>query len=178
MREWYKHRARAEPPDDLERMNEEILLLDRAIEEYADLAATTRNENVRLGAINAKVRTQDRRLALYRATGAFPDELRRIKNRIDVEKFGDVLNEVLHRLEMEIPNHVVPRDIMERFWQLCDELSDSPETTRAREAQQRQETALKKKEKGRQHEKQRRDIQRERYAEHYHVGGQEAAAAG
>ena len=172
VREWHKRPDRPELPDDQERLNDEIEVLDRAIEEYAELAVTSENDAVKLGAMNAKIRAQDRRIALYRATGVLPYELCRIKNRIDIAKWSDIVDEAFHRLEMEIPNTVVPADIMGRFVALIRELSDDPETKRAREAEQREQKALEKKKRARQFQAQGRDMQRRRYAEVYHVDGQ------
>lgn len=161
-REWQESPDRAEGVDEQVAIDDEIALLTQAIEDYAELAATSENDSVKLGAMNSKIRTQDRRIALYRAVGALPYELYRVKNRMDVAKINDVVGQALHDLEGSIPDPDAAKKFMNTLIELYWKLSNDPATDRACEAEERQQKTLEKEKSERRLERQRRQAERRR----------------
>jgi hypothetical protein len=87
--------------DDVARYVDELLLqLDRAVEEFALLAERTGNDPVRLGALKAKAGLLVQRLAILRLCGRIPADPYQLQWAVDAQRVRDVLLSVFGRYEV------------------------------------------------------------------------------
>lgn len=102
----YREQDPVDPASRTEAMVEVLELLDRAIEQYAELIEETKHPAVKLGAINGKLKAVERRIAVEQSMGLLPHSLSLIQSQEFALFLGDALHETIHRLKIEAPPEV------------------------------------------------------------------------
>lgn len=95
--------------DPIEVVEQVLFELRGSIEELAMVAATTKNDNVRVGAIKARIEALNQTTALMQATGVLPHDLGTLKVDMDVRAFAATVLKVF--ADEGIPDEVVDKVI-------------------------------------------------------------------
>lgn len=114
-----EHRSLSEPEEDdyAEELKDEIVFLDAAIEECAEIAATTQNESVHLGAVKSRVDFQERRIRLKQACGLLPSQLRDIETLTAAWRLWIVFRQDVRALGFDVSMAQLDR-FFDHWWRL------------------------------------------------------------
>lgn len=103
----YREEAPVDPSTQTEAIVETLEFIDRTIEEYEELIENTTHPAVKLGAMNAKFRALERRVAIEQSMGLLPSSLALIQQQEFALWVNDALQESIHRLKIAAPEHVL-----------------------------------------------------------------------
>jgi hypothetical protein len=98
----------------------------QAIEDLATLAETTRNDAIKLGAINSRLKALERLVALLQTTEILPTRLRLIEACMALERNYEAIEQAFTRFGEQVPPQV-----FEPIWAAFTETHDDARTARA-----------------------------------------------
>lgn len=111
MKKWRDSEPDLETIDPIRMIEAMLFELRGSIEEYALVAATTKQDSVRVGAINKRVETILQTAALMQTTGVLPHDLGTLKIDLEVRAFASIVLEGFREFGVadEIVDKVVKR---------------------------------------------------------------------
>lgn len=107
MAEWRKEQPSLKTVDPIEVVEQVLFELRGSIEELAMVSSTTTNDNVRVGAIKARIDALDKMTALMQATGVLPNDLGTLKVDMDIRAFAATVLRVFN--EEDVPADTVEK---------------------------------------------------------------------
>lgn len=140
------------PTEEDERVVEAIEFTVQAIEDLAMLAETTRNDAIRLGAINSRLKALERLVALLQATEILPTRLHLTEAHMALERNYEAMSDAFARFGEQ-----VPPDVFAPIWDAYTEIHDDASTARATKEAARRAAQQKKAKRTRELEAEARD---------------------
>lgn len=156
----HRKRSSVDSVSGTEAIIELIEQIDHHIEECAELIETTTNPSVKLGAMNAKLKAQERRIEIAQALGLLPHKLALAQHHDFVLRWNDAFREAVHRLSKEDQLHV-----LEPLDELLFKMESDPEAWRIHQSQPRVKREMESKQAKREIEEEKRAIERAQPAE-------------
>jgi capsule polysaccharide export protein KpsE/RkpR len=107
MAQWRESQPNLKTIDPIEVVEQVLFELRGSIEELALVSSTTKNDNVRVGAIKARIDALDKMTSLMQATGVLPNDLGTLKVDMDVRAFAATVLRVF--TEEQVPEETVEK---------------------------------------------------------------------
>ena len=107
MAQWRETQPSLRSVDPIDVVEQVLFELRGSIEELAVISSTTKNDNVRVGAIDKKLKAMQQMTALMQATGVLPNDLGTLKVDMDVRAFAATVLRVF--ADEGIPPEVVAK---------------------------------------------------------------------
>jgi hypothetical protein len=107
MAEWREGQPSLKTVDPIEVVEQVLFELRGSIEELAMVSSTTTNDNVRVGAIKARIDALDKMTGLMQATGVLPNDLGTLKVDMDIRAFAATVLRVFN--DEDVPPETVEK---------------------------------------------------------------------